>query len=131
MNKTVYLGLSVTEITKVVMFEFRYNYVKRKHREKVKLCYMDADSLIVYTKTLDIYSDIVKDDETRSDSSIYKLYRPLPKEKYKEIIGLLDDESGGEIMTECATLIPKTYNCLKNDGDENKKLKDTKKFVLK
>ena len=46
MNKLVYLGLSILDLTKTVMFGFWYNYVKPKHGESAKLCYMDADSFM-------------------------------------------------------------------------------------
>ena len=51
MNKLVYLGLSILELSKMLTFEFWYNYVKPKYGEKVKLCYMDTNSFIVYIKT--------------------------------------------------------------------------------
>ena len=83
MNKPVYLGLSILQISKIVMYEFCYNYLNGKYGEKVKLCYMDTDSFIVYIKqkTEDIYSDKLKDVETRFDTSNYELDIPLPKEK--------------------------------------------------
>ena len=82
-NKPVYLGLSILQISKIVMYEFCYNYLNEKYGEKVKLCYMDTDSFIVYIKqkTEDIYSDKLKDVETRFDTSNYELDIPLPKEK--------------------------------------------------
>ena len=46
MNKPVYLGLSILDLTKTVMFGFWYNYVKPKHGERAKLCHMDADSFM-------------------------------------------------------------------------------------
>ena len=61
MNKRVYLGLAILEITKIVMNEFCHNYMKPKYGEKAKLCYIATGSLIVYIKTEDIYVDIVKD----------------------------------------------------------------------
>ena len=61
MNKPVYLGLSILEISTIVMYEFWYDYMKVKYREKVKLYYMDTYSFIFYIKTKDIYSDIEKD----------------------------------------------------------------------
>ena len=79
MNKPVYLCLSILEISKIVMDEFWYNYVKLKHGEKAKLCYMHTDSFIVYIKTEDINSDIAKDVETRFDTSNFELDRPFPK----------------------------------------------------
>ena len=61
MNKPVYLGLSILEITKTLMYEFWYNYIKPKYQNNAKLCYVDADSFIVHVKTEDFYKDIVDD----------------------------------------------------------------------
>ena len=71
MNKPVYLGLSILEISKILKYEFWYDHVKPKYDEKVKLCYMYTD--IVYIKPDDIYKDIAKDVETRFDTSNYEL----------------------------------------------------------
>ena len=83
-NKVAYLDLSVLEISKIVMYEFCYDYVKLEYGQKAKLCYMDTNSFIVYIKTEDIYSDIAKDIETRFYTSNNELDRPLPKEKNKK-----------------------------------------------
>ena len=53
-NKPIYLGLSTLEISKIVIYEFWYDYVKPKYGEKAKLCYMDTNSFIVYIKTEDL-----------------------------------------------------------------------------
>ena len=81
MNKPVCLGLSILELSKILMYDFQDDYVKPKYSEKAKLCYMDTDSLIVYIKTDDIYKDIAEDIETRFDTSNYELDRLLPKGK--------------------------------------------------
>ena len=52
MNKPVYLGLSILESSKILMYEFWYDYLKLKYGEKAKLCYMDTDSFIVYIKQM-------------------------------------------------------------------------------
>ena len=78
-NKAVHLGLSILELSRILIYEFWYNYVKPKYDEKAKLCYMDTDSFIVYIKTDDIYKDITENVETRFDTSNYELDRPLPK----------------------------------------------------
>ena len=62
MNKTVYLGLSILELSKIIMYKFWYDYVKPKYGKKQN-CVMDTDSFIVYIKTDDIYKDIAEDDE--------------------------------------------------------------------
>ena len=69
MNKPVYLGLSSLELITTVMYEFWYDYFKPKHEEKAKVCYMETDSVTVYIKTEDVYSDIAKDVETRFNTS--------------------------------------------------------------
>ena len=79
MNKSIYLGLLILEISKIIMYEFWYDYMKNKYGDMVKLCYMDTDSLIMNIKTKDFYKDIVQDVEERFDTSDYDIDRPLPK----------------------------------------------------
>ena len=81
MNKLVFFRASILELSKIVIYEFWYGYVKPKYGEKVKVCYMDTDSFILYIKTDDIYKVIAEDVETRFDTSNYELNRPLPKGK--------------------------------------------------
>ena len=61
MNKPVYLGLSSLKLSIILMYEFWWDYVKPKNREKAKLCYMDTDSFIVYIEINDHYKDIAED----------------------------------------------------------------------
>ena len=131
MNKPIYLGLSILEISKILMYEFWYDYMKPKYNDNVKLCYMDVDSFIMNIKTNDFYKDISNDVENRFDTSNYEVNRPLPTGRNKKIIGLMKDELGGKIITEFVTLRPKTYSFLTDDGKENKKPKGTKKCVIK
>ena len=131
MNKPIYLGLSILEISKILMYEFWYDYMKPKYDNNVQLCYMDTDSFIMNIKTNDFYEDIASDVENRFDTSNYEVNRPLPMRKNKKVIGLMKDELSGEIITEFVTLRPKTYSYLTDDGKENKKAKGTKKCVIK
>ena len=131
MNRLVYLRLSILELSKILMYEFWYDYVKSKYGKKVKLCYMDTDSLIVYIKIDDIYKDIAEEPETRLDTSNYELERPLPKGKNKKVIGLMKAELGGKIMTKFVGLRAKTYSYLIDDSNEDKKAKGTKNCVIK
>ena len=113
MNKPVCLGLSILELSEILMYRFRYDYVQPKYGEKAKLYYMDTNNFIVYAKADDIYKDIAEDVETRFDSSNYELEcnsidRPLPKEKNKKLIGLMKDDLGGKIMTKLLELRAKT-----------------------
>ena len=72
MNKPVYLGLSVLEISKTLMYEFWYDYIKPKYQQNAILCYMDTDSSITYIKTEDVYENIADDVEKRFDTSNYE-----------------------------------------------------------
>ena len=91
MNKPLYLGLSILEISKTFMYEFWYDYVKPKYGDNVKLCYMDPDSFIMHIKTEDFYKDIADDVEKRFDTSNYEINRPLPTGNNKKGIGLMKD----------------------------------------
>ena len=78
MNKQDYVGLAILDLSKIVMYEFWYDYVKPKYGERVKLCYMNSNSFVVNIKVDSIYTDIAKDVGTRFDTSNYELDRPLP-----------------------------------------------------
>ena len=131
MDKPVYLGLSMLELSKIWMYEFWHDYVKHKYGKKAKLYYMDADSFTVYIKTDDSYKDIAEDVKTRFDTSNYEIEIPLPKEKYKKLIGLMKDGLGGRIMTKSVGLSAKTYSYFIDDSSEVKKVQDTKRCVIK
>ena len=96
MNMPNYLGLSILEISKILMYEFWYDYMKPKYGNDVKLCYMDMDSFIMNIKTNDFYEDIANEVKNRFDTSNYEVNRPLPMGKNKKVIGLMKDELGGK-----------------------------------
>ena len=131
MNKPIYLGLSILDISKILMYQFWYDYMKPKYGNRIKLCYMDTDSFVMNIKTNDFYKDIANDVEKRFDTSNCEVNRPLPIGKNKKVIGLIKDELGGKINTEFVTLRPKTYSHSTDDGKEDKKAKGTNKRVIK
>ena len=134
MNKPINLGLSILEISKILMYEFWYDYMKPKYNDNVRLSYMDTDSFIMNIKTNDFYKDISDDVDNRFDPSNYEVKRPLPTGKNKKVIGLMKDELGREIITEFIVLRPKTYSYLiDNDKIDKKamiKFDDCKKCLL-
>ena len=130
MNKQIYLGLSILEISKILMYEFWYDYMKPKYDDNVKLCYMDTDSFIMNIKTEDFYKDSANDVEKRFDTSNYEVDRPLSTVEHKKVIGLMKNELRGRIITEFVALRPKTYSYLTDDCKEDK-AKGTKKCVIK
>ena len=87
MNKPIYLGFSILEISKLLMYEFWCDYGKPKYGDKVKLCYKDTDGFIINIKTKDFYKDIANDVEKTFDTSNYEVDRPLTKGKNKKVIG--------------------------------------------
>ena len=126
MNKPIYLGLSILEISKLLMYKFWYDYMKPKYGNNVKLCYIDTDSFIMNIKAKDFCKDIANDVEKRFDTLNYEVNRPLPIGKNKKVIGLMKDELNNKIITEFITLRPKTYSYLIDDCKEDKKAKGKK-----
>ena len=130
MNKPICLGVLILDISKILMYEFWYVYMKPKYNDNVNLCYMDTDSFVMNIKTNDFYKYISSDVDKRFNTSNYEVDIPLPTGKNKKVIGLMKDELGGKIITEFVTLRPKTYSYLTDDGKEDKKAKGTKKSVI-
>ena len=94
MNKPVYLGISILEISKNLLYEFWHDSIKPKYQSTAKLCYMDTDNFTIRIKPEDVYEDIANDVEKRSDTSNYAIKRPLPIGKNKKVIGIIKDELG-------------------------------------
>ena len=135
MNKPVYLGSSISDLSKTVMYAFWYDYLKPKYGENAKLCYIDAGSFIVHVKTDGIYKNFAEDVEKRFDTSNIEIDKPLPKREKKKVIGLMKDKLGGQIMKNFFGLRTKTYSYLSylkdNNNNEDKKAKSRKKCVIK
>ena len=133
MNKPVYLGQAILDISKTLMYEFWYDYLKPKYGDKVKLCYMDTDSFIIHVETEDFYKDIANDVDKWFDTSAYDKNdnRPLPISKNKKMIGKLKDELNGKIMTELCNPMAKTYAFITDNNTEIKKSQRHKKMCGK
>ena len=131
MNKPIYLGLSILELSKITMYEFWYDYVKAKYEDRVRLCYMDTDSFVLNVRTKDFYKDISEDVKDRFDTSNFYCDRPLPIGINKKVVGRMKDELGGGIITEFFALRPKAYSYRTDDLVELKKAKGTRKCVVK
>ena len=93
-NKPVYLGLWILDLSRTVMYEFWYDSSKPKYGENIKLCDMNTDSFIFQVKIDDIYKDITQDVEKRFETSNFEKDRPPPKGKNKKVIGLMKVELG-------------------------------------
>ena len=132
MNKPLYLGQAILDHSKILMYEFWYDYLQPKYNDKIELCYMDTDSFIMYVETDDFYSDISNDVNKWFDTSNYSkdINRSLEKGKNKKAICKFKDELGGLIMSEFCAHRAKTYAYRLDNNDEVKKAKETKKFVI-
>ena len=100
MNKPVYLGMAILDISKTLMYEFWYDYIIPKYGDRVQLCYMDTNSFVIHIITEDFYKDIANTVERWFDTSNYDENdeRPLPRGMNKKVIGLFKDELGGKFM---------------------------------
>ena len=128
MNKPIYLGMSILGISKTVMCEFWYDYIKAKYGERAKLCYTDTDSFVIHIITEDFYKDIANDVDRWFDTSNYDENdkRSLLIGKNKKEIGLFKDECGRKIMTVFVGVRSKTRAYLMDDDSEHKKQKEQK-----
>ena len=115
------------------MYEFWYDYIKPKYKDKAKLCYTDTDNFVIHIFTEDFFEDINNDVERWFDTSNYDKNdkRPLQTGMNKKVIGMFKDELGGKIMKEFCALRAKTYAYLMDDDSEKKEAKGTKRCVIK
>ena len=129
MNKPVYLGLSILEISKTLIYEFWYDYKNQNIRitQNYAIWIQTVLSLILKQKISMKILPIMLIFHT----SNYEVNKPLPKGNTKKVITLMKDELGGKIMTELAAIRTKTYSYLMDDGNSDKKAKGAKKYVIK
>ena len=127
-NKPIYIGMTVLDLSKMLMFDFYYNHLKKTYGENVRLLYTDTDSVIVKVDTEDIYADMSLNADLYNTSN-YSPGHPLYSDQNKKVIGNLKDELGGQLLTEFIGIRPKMYSYV---GEESgKRAKGVKKSVLK
>ena len=133
MNKPVYLGMCILDLSKIVMFDFHYNYIKPKYGNKAKLLFTDTDSFLYEIQTEDFYKDISGDVKNRFDTSDYPEGHPsgIPTGINKKVLGMFKDEAAGKIIKEFVGLRAKLYSYKMEEGKENKRCKGIKKAVIK
>lgn len=131
LDKPIYIGFSVLEISKSHMYDFHYSIMKPFYGTNLKMCYTDTDSFLYSIQTNDIYRDIKHhfeqyfDTSNYSDNNIYGI-----KKRNNKVPGLFKDELGGQLIAEFVGLRSKLY-CIKTENTELKKAKGTKKSVVK
>ena len=132
MNKPVYLGMCILELSKIIMYDFHYNYIKSKYGDKAKLLFTDTDSFMYEIETEDFYKDISGDVKDRFDTSDYPENHPsgIPTGINKKVLGMMKDEAAGKIIKEFVGLRSKLYSFIMDDGEETKKCKGIKRQVV-
>ena len=132
-NKPVYLGMCILDLSKTLMYDFHYNYIKQKYGAKAKLLLTDTDSLMYEIQTEDFYKDISGDVKDRFDTSDYPPNHPsgIPSGFNKKVLGMFKDEVNGRYIEEFVGLRAKLYSYKMFEGEESKKCKGVKKSVVK
>ena len=132
MNKPVYLGMCILDLSKTIMYDFHYNYIKPKYGAKAKLLFTDTDSFMYEIETEDFYKDISGDVKDRFDTSDYPENHPsgIPTGINKKVLGMFKDEAAGKRIKEFVGLRAKLYSFIMEDGKENKRCKGVKKQVV-
>ena len=132
MNKPVYLGMCILDLSKTIMYDFHYNYIKPKYGDKAKLLFTDTDSLMYEIETEDFYKDISGDVKDRFDTSHYPENHPsgIPMGINKKVLGMFKDEVAGKNIIEFVGLRAKLYSLKMEEGKESKKCKGVKKQVV-
>ena len=133
MNKPIYIGQTVLDFSKILMYDFWYGYLKPMYKNNIKLCYMDTDSFIFHVKTDDFYKDISDTldkwfDTSKNDK---KLDRPIEYDVNTGVLGMFKDELKGSIMIEFVSLASKVYSHKQDNDKETKVVKGVKKCVKK
>ena len=111
MNKPLYLGQPILDLSKTLLYEFWYDYIKPKFDYKARLCYMDTDNVVMYIKTEDFYKDISDHVDRWFDTSNFNRNdnRNLKTGKNKKVLGKFKDELGGKSIAEFCALRAKAY----------------------
>ena len=132
-NKPVYVGQAILDLSKTLMFNFHYTYIKDQYGKKAELLFTDTDSLMCHIKTKDFYKDISSDVKDKFDTSDYPPDHKsgIPTGVNKKVIGAFKDEVAGKQITHFVGLRPKLYSFKVEDEVELKKCKGIKKNVVK
>ena len=132
-DKPVYVGQAILDLSKTLMFDFHYNYIRKKYKNKAELLFTDTDSLMYQIYTDDFYKDISRDIKKKFDTSDY----PPNHESgiltgvNKKVIGMFKDEVAGKQITCFVGLRPKLYSFRIEEDKEVRKCKGIKKNVVK
>lgn len=122
--------MCILDLSKTLMYDFHYNYIKRKYDDKARLLFTDTDSLTYEIEAEDVYKDFQKD-KSMFDNSDYPENSPFYDKSNKKVIGKFKDEAAGLVIKEFIGLRSKMYSYIKDNNANNKTAKGIKKNVIK
>ena len=112
LNRLAYVGMCILDLSKTLMYDFHYNYIKQKYKSKAKLLFTDTDSLTYEIRTKDAYKDFWKNKD-KFDNSDYPEDTKFCDKTNKKVIDKFEDEAAGQIITEFVGLRSKMCSTLK------------------
>ena len=130
LNRAAYVGMCILDLSKTLMYDFHYNYIKSKYGDNAKLLFADTDSLTYEIETEDVYKDFWND-KNRFDNSDYPEDSPYFNKTNKKVIGKFKDEAAGMLITEFIGLRSKMYSYIKDNQKGGKTAKGIKKNIIK
>ena len=130
LNRPAYVGMCILDLSKTLMYDFHYNYIKEKYGDKAKLLFTDTDSLTYEIEAEDVYRDFWNDKD-RFDNSDYPENCQYFDKTNKKVIGKFKDEAAGVPITEFVGLRSKMYSYIKNNQKGGKTAKGIKKNIIK
>ena len=130
LNRPAYVGMCILDLSETLMYDFHYNYIKKKYNDRAKLLFTDTDSLTYEIETVDVYKDFWTDKDM-FDISDYPENSPYYCNTNKKIIGEFKDEACGIPITEFVGLKSKMYTYVKDNEKGGRTAKGIKKNVIK
>ena len=142
LDKPIYIGLAVLELSKLLMYDFYYNVLKKEFNEKMHLCYIDTDSFIIqFDKDINVHKWMVENYkyfdlsnfpdnhdaftcQEMSSEEIKKI-----KDENKKVVGKFKDECGGQLITDFIALKAKQYSYIV-EGEEHIKAKGVNRAII-
>ena len=129
LNKLEYNGICILELSKILMYEFHYDFIKNKYGNNSRLLFTDTDSLMYEIKTEGVYKNFSNDKEMLHFSN-YSINSKYYDNSNRLVIGKIKDETDGAAIEEFVRLKPKIHSYFVDDNSENKKAKGVNKNVV-
>ena len=130
LNRPAYVGMCILDLSKTLMYDLHYNYIKEKYGDKARLLFTDTDSLTYEIEAEDVYRDFWNDKD-RFDNSDYPESSPYFDKTNKKVIGKFKDEAVSKTITEFVGLRSKMYSYIKDNHKGGKTAKGIKKNIIK